>query len=56
VEKKKADVEIENSTILNKRILLLTILSWYVIILISDYDYDGGGSIAAMMAATGMCQ
>ena len=53
-KEKKADVEIENATILSKRILLLTVLSWYVILLISDYDYDGGGSIAAVMAATGM--
>jgi hypothetical protein len=34
--------------------LLLAILGWYVIILISDYDYDGGGSVAAVMAASGM--
>jgi hypothetical protein len=30
------------------------ILSWYVIILISDYDYDGGGSIAAVRVASGI--
>jgi YD repeat-containing protein len=53
-KKKKADVEVGDSDVLSKRISLLAILGWYVIILISDYDYDGGGSIAAVMAASGM--
>ena len=52
--RKKADVEIWGASTPNKRDVLLAILGWYVIILISDYDYDGGGSIAAVMAASGM--
>jgi hypothetical protein len=52
-KKKKADVEIDRSAISNKRTTLLAILGWYVIILVSDYDYDGGGSTAAVMAAMG---
>jgi hypothetical protein len=53
-KKKKADVQIEDAPTPSKRISLLAILGWYVLILISDYDYDGGASIAAVMAATGM--
>jgi hypothetical protein len=51
---RKADVEIRGAPAPSKRTLLLAILGWYVIILISDYDYDGGGSVAAVMAASGM--
>jgi hypothetical protein len=49
----KADVEIEGGNVLSKRTTLLVILGWYVIILISEYDFDGGASFAAVMAATG---
>jgi hypothetical protein len=52
--KKRADVEFRGAAAPIKRTLLLAILAWYVIILISDYDYDGGGSVAAVMAASGL--
>ena len=52
--KRKADIEFPGEAALGNRALLLAILGWYVIILISDYDYDGGGSFAAVMAASGM--
>ncbi len=52
--RKKADVEIRGALVPSRRTPLLAILGWYVIILASDYDYDGGGSVAAVMAASGM--
>lgn len=53
-KKKQALVEVEDAAAVSKRTSLLAIVGWYVIILISDYDYDGGGSVAAVMAASGM--
>lgn len=53
-KKKEALVVVEDVPPLSRRLSLLAIVGWYVIILISDYDYDGGGSIAAVMAASGM--
>ena len=53
-KKNKADVEIWGASIPSKRALLLAILGWYVMIQIPDYDYDGGASMAAAMAASGV--
>jgi len=53
VEKEKGRSRVSRRRTLEREDLLLAILGWYVIILISEYDYDGGGSVAAVMAATG---
>ena len=53
-KKKETALEMEDIPPLSKRTSLLAIVFWYVIILISVYDYDGGGSAAAVMAASGM--
>ena len=50
--KKTADVRILSPSISDKS-ELLAILAWYIVLLISDYDYDGGGATAAVMAASG---
>jgi hypothetical protein len=54
LEKEEADVEIRGASAPSERNLLLAVLGWCVIILISDYDCDGGGTVAAVMAASGM--
>jgi hypothetical protein len=51
--KKRADVKILSASIPEGKSELLAILAWYVVLLISDYDYDGGGATAAVMASSG---
>ena len=52
--KRKAAVEISNVAGSSRnKMALLAIIAWYVVLLISEYDYDGGGATAAVMAASG---
>jgi hypothetical protein len=49
-----ASLEIQDGAVRSSwRASLLAIIAWYLSVLVSQYDYDGGASAAAVMAAIG---